>query len=114
MVSIRLVQHSMEYCEQIFKLSSAPPVKEALGLPDSSVEDTKKFVNKVILEELLGQTVSRVIFDENSNLIGITTLCLLIMRRNPVISGHGLGTNTGGRGITKHLKFLFSVLRLRN
>jgi RimJ/RimL family protein N-acetyltransferase len=104
MVSIRLVQHSMEYCEQIFMLSSAPPVKEALGLPDGSVEDTKEFVNKVIHEELLGQTVSRVIFDENSNLIGITTLMAIDYERKSCHIGTWIGHEYWGKGYNKASK----------
>jgi hypothetical protein len=34
MKKIQLVKHRMEYCEEIFKLSSAPPVKDVLGLAD--------------------------------------------------------------------------------
>lgn len=74
---IKLVKHREEYCEEIFRHSSAPPVKEALGLPDGTIEDTKRFIQRVIEEEQAGKTVARVILNEANKLIGLTDLMFI-------------------------------------
>ena len=57
-------------------LSSAPQVKDALGLTDdqTSLEGTIDFIEFIQVQERLGKQYSRVILDETENLIGVITL----------------------------------------
>lgn len=57
-------------------LSSAPQVKDALGLTDdkTSLEGTIGFIEFIQEEEKLGKQYSRVILDETKKLIGVITL----------------------------------------
>jgi len=71
---VKLVPHSLDFAQIIFELASAPPVRDALGLRDKSVDDTRNFISSVLVEEEEGKCFSRVILNENSDVIGITTL----------------------------------------
>ena len=57
-------------------LSSAPLVKDALGLSDeqTTLEGTIGFIEFILEQERLGKQYSRVILDEIGNLIGVITL----------------------------------------
>ncbi|KAA0944390.1 GNAT family N-acetyltransferase [Sporosarcina sp. ANT_H38] len=57
-------------------LSSAPQVKNALGLTDdqTSLEGTIDFIEFIEEQERLGKQYSRVILDETKKLIGVITL----------------------------------------
>ncbi|WP_330217505.1 N-acetyltransferase [Planococcus halocryophilus] len=84
------MRHQEEYCEEVFRLSSALPVKEALGLPDGTIEDTKRFIQRVMEEEREGKTVPRVILNEESKLIGLTDLMFIDHQKNLVTLVLGL------------------------
>lgn len=77
MKKIQLVKHELKFAEKIHSYSSAPPVKDALGLPDGTVEDTKAFIRRVLQEEQEGKTVPRVILDQDGELIGLTDLMFI-------------------------------------
>ncbi|WP_408641632.1 GNAT family N-acetyltransferase [Solibacillus palustris] len=57
-------------------LSTAPQVKDALGLTNdqASLEGTIDFIGFILEQERLGKQYSRVILDETENLIGVITL----------------------------------------
>lgn len=109
-MSVRLVPHRLEFADRIYDLASQPPVKDALGLRDESVEDTKMFIRTVIDEEQRQQSLSRVILDETGDVIGVTTL----MHFNPEKSRCHLGTWIGheywGRGY--NLESKQAILRI--
>ncbi|WP_421958190.1 hypothetical protein [Planococcus citreus] len=67
MGSVVLVPHDDAYCEEIFRLSSMPAVKDALGLPDGTLEDTIRFSQLVREEEKSGTRVPRVILGSKTN-----------------------------------------------
>ena len=79
----------------MFELASAPPVKDALGLRDQSVEDTKAFIRAVIAEERRGESLSRVILDEAGEVVGVTTLMYFRVSGTAAILARGLGMNIG-------------------
>lgn len=97
MVSIKLIKHDHQYADDINRLSQAFEVKNALGLPKQSVEDTMRFNQRVLAEEQLGKTVSRLILNENGQLIGVTTLMYIDQIKKAVMLGAGLDMNIGGR-----------------
>ncbi|MBZ5202347.1 GNAT family N-acetyltransferase [Planomicrobium chinense] len=98
MQKIRLVNHDLKYSEQIFKLSSFPAVKNALGLPDGTVEDTKLFIKRVLKEEFEGITVSKVIVNEQNDLVGLTELMFIDPEKKICHVGTWIGYEYWGLG----------------
>ncbi|KKB34331.1 GNAT family N-acetyltransferase [Bacillus thermotolerans] len=76
MVHVTLVPHHPKYAEAMSHLSSAPQVKDALGLSDdqTSVEGTTSFIEFIIEQERAGTQYSRVILNEEKHLVGVITL----------------------------------------
>lgn len=76
MLKVSLVPHNKIYAKSMSSLSSEPQVKEALGLTNdqTSLEGTIDFIEFILEQERLGKQYSRVILDENGNLIGVITL----------------------------------------
>ncbi|MDT8861179.1 GNAT family N-acetyltransferase [Alkalihalobacillus sp. MEB130] len=128
MRNIYLVEHSLDYCKRIYELSSAPEVKDALGLPDGTIKDTEKFIISIMEEEKEGKTISRVILDENKHVIGITTLMFIDHEKESCHLGTWIGHHYWGKGYNLaskieilriaffdiHLKYVFSGARKVN
>lgn len=110
MVNVQLVPHCDDYCERIYDLSSDPPVKDALGLPDGTIESTKQFIESMIIEEAEGKTVSRVILDENNKVVGITTLMFIDHVTKSCHIGSWIGHQYWGRGYNLDSKI--AILRI--
>ncbi|KMM37957.1 GNAT family N-acetyltransferase [Guptibacillus hwajinpoensis] len=110
MASVKLAKHSMNFCECIYELSSAKPVKNALGLTDGSIDKTKKFIRFIIQEEKEGKTLSRVLLDENSNVIGITTLMSINDEKKSCHIGTWIGFDYWGKGYNEASKI--AILRI--
>lgn len=114
---IKLVKHQAEYSKEIFRLSSAPPVKEALGLPEGKIEDTQHFIQRVIKEEQAGKTVPRVILSEENKLIGLTDLMSIDYEKKSCHIGTWIGHEYWGQGYNEAskiaiLKIAFEELEL--
>jgi RimJ/RimL family protein N-acetyltransferase len=77
MVSVQLVPHEVSFAERMWDLVSNPEIKDVLGIPDKSVEDTRNFINWITDEEQKGKQLSRVILNEYGELIGVTTLMFI-------------------------------------
>ncbi|MEK4627517.1 MAG: GNAT family N-acetyltransferase [Solibacillus sp.] len=117
MVSIKLIKHDHQYADDINRLSQAFEVKNALGLPKQSVEDTMRFNQRVLAEEQLGKTVSRLILNENGQLIGVTTLMYIDQIKKSCHVGSWIGHEYWGKGYNllskiEILKIAFEVLQL--
>lgn len=76
LLKVSLVPHNITYAKAMSVLSSAPQVKNALGLTDeqTSLKGTIGFIEFIQEQERLGKQYSRVIFNESENLIGVITL----------------------------------------
>lgn len=103
-MGVTLVPHRLEYAARMFELASAPPVKDALGLRDQSVEDTKAFIRAVIGEERRGESLSRVILDEAGEVVGVTTLMHFSGERNRCHLGTWIGHEYWGLGYNSESK----------
>lgn len=110
MKKVKLVPHHLDFCEDIYRMSSALPVKEALGLPAGTVEDTKKFVQKTMQQEQEGVTLPRVILDEHGNLIGLTDLMFIDRIKKSCHIGTWIGHDYWGQGYNEASKI--EILRL--
>jgi len=73
---ISLVPHNNIYAKSMSSLSSAPQVKNALGLTNdqTSLEGTIDFIEFIREQERLGKQFSRAILDQSENFIGVITL----------------------------------------
>ncbi|WP_033541805.1 GNAT family N-acetyltransferase [Planococcus sp. CAU13] len=104
MKKVKLVQHQEEYCEEIYRLSSAPQVKDALGLPDGTVADTRRFIQRVLAEEQAGATIPRVILNGKDKLIGLTDLMFIDHRKKSCHIGTWIGHEYWGQGYNEASK----------
>ena len=98
MKMIKLIPHDLSYASEINRLSQAPEVKNALGLPTQSIEDTENFIINTLIEESEGKTVSRLILNEEGKLIGITSLMFIDYHKNHCHIGSWLGVDFWGQG----------------
>lgn len=110
MKKVTLVPHKLDFCEDIYRMSSAPPVKEALGLPDGTVEDTRQFVRQAMQQEREGVTVPRVILDGHGNLIGLTDLMFIDHSKKSCHIGTWIGHDYWGQGYNEASKI--EILRI--
>lgn len=51
MKKVTLIPQALRYAPEIHRLSQAPEVKSALGLPTQTVEDTENFIINTLMEE---------------------------------------------------------------
>jgi RimJ/RimL family protein N-acetyltransferase len=107
---ITLRPHDLKYAERIYELASAPQIKDALGLRDESVDDTKRFVEWVIDEERMGKQISRVIFNDRDELVGVTTLMFINRVQNRCHIGTWIGHEYWGMGYNQASKM--EILKL--
>jgi len=109
-MNIQLVKHHLDYCQRIFELSSVPQIKDALGLPGETVEDTKQFVKGVIKEESQGKRIPRVILDDHGNVIGLTDLMFINHDKKSCHIGTWIGHEYWGKGYNEASKI--AILQL--
>jgi [ribosomal protein S5]-alanine N-acetyltransferase len=104
MIAVFLRPHDLAYAERMFALVSDPAVSGALSLQDQSVEDTKRFIRHITEEERAGRAVSRVVFNEKEELIGVTTLMFIDRERRRCHIGSWLGRVYWGKGYNQLAK----------
>jgi RimJ/RimL family protein N-acetyltransferase len=75
-ITVKLVPHNLQYATRMSQLSSAMEVKDALGLSDEqvSLEGTQGFIQFIVEQEAEGKQYSRMIINEENELIGVITL----------------------------------------
>ncbi|MEG0385922.1 MAG: GNAT family N-acetyltransferase [Solibacillus sp.] len=117
MKTINLIKHNHQFANEINRLSQAPEVKSALGLPTQTIEDTKRFNEQVLEDEKDGKTVSRLILNEEGKLIGITTLMFIDRAKKSCHIGSWIGYEYWGQGYNllskiAILKIAFEELQL--
>jgi len=103
---IRLEKHRLEYAERMSELSADPAVKDTLGLiaEQVSVEGTREYIKFMLAAEGKGTFYSRVILDENSELIGVTTLKEIDPEKKTTHIGSWLGKPYWGKGYNELAK----------
>lgn len=117
MKSVKLIKHNPFYVNEINRLSQTPEVKNALGLPNQTVEDTELFNARVLQEEIEGKTLSRLILNEEEKLVGITTLMFIDHEKKRCHIGSWIGFDYWGQGYNllskiEILKIAFEQLEL--
>ena len=130
MIKVLLVPHNKKYAKSMSLLTSAPQVKDALGLTDdqTTLEGTIEFIEFILEQEKLGQQYSRVILNENEDLIGVITLKDINDTQKTCHIGTWIGHQYWGKGynaIAKteilntaftelHLEYVFAGAKLSN
>ncbi len=114
---IKLIQHDNQFAYDIHRLSQAPEVKNALGLPTQTIEDTKEFNYRMLEDEKNGKTVSRLILNEEGKLIGVSSLMFIDRAKNSCHIGSWIGYEYWGQGYNllskiDMLKIAFEELQL--
>lgn len=106
MVSITLKKHDRNYTEVISSLTSNPLVQNALGLnwQQVSINGTRDYIDFIQGEERMGKQLSRVIFNEKQELIGIITLKSIDRRSKTAHIGTWIGADYWGQGYNELAK----------
>lgn len=104
MQHVRLLPLDLRYANVIFKLSSDPHVKNALGIQVEKIEDTKAFLLFAIEEEHQKKSLSRVVLNEENEIIGLTTLKHINYEKKQSHIGSWLGHPYWGKGYNEAAK----------
>ncbi|HDR7513742.1 GNAT family N-acetyltransferase [Bacillus mobilis] len=104
MQHVTLVPLDLRYTNVIFKLSSDPHVKNALGIKVEKIEDTKAFLLFAIEEERQKRSLSRMIVNEENEIIGLTTLKHINYEKKHSHIGSWLGYPYWGKGYNEAAK----------
>ncbi|HDR4605373.1 MULTISPECIES: GNAT family N-acetyltransferase [Bacillus] len=104
MQHVTLVPLDLRYANVIFRLSSDSHVKNALGIKVEKIEDTKAFLLFVIEEERQKRSLSRMIVNEESEIIGLTTLKHINYEKKQSHIGSWLGYPYWGKGYNEAAK----------
>ncbi|MFD2130349.1 GNAT family N-acetyltransferase [Pseudogracilibacillus auburnensis] len=106
MVQIFLVQHHVKYAKRMLNLSSAPQVKDALGLnaEQTSYEGTVHFIEFIREQEKFKKQYSRVILNEEKKLIGVITLKDIDLTNKTSHIGTWIGFPYWGKGYNQLAK----------
>ena len=104
MQQVTLVPLDLRYANVIFKLSSDPHVKNALGIKVEKIEDTKAFLLFAIEEERQKRSLSRIVVNEENEIIGLTTLKHINYEKKQSHIGSWLGYPYWGKGYNQAAK----------
>lgn len=106
MIKVLIVPHNNSYAKSMSSLSSAPQVKDALGLTDdqTSLRGTIEFIEFILDQEKLGKQYSRVILNENEDLIGVITLKDINHTNKTSHMGTWIGHQYWGKGYNELAK----------
>ncbi|HFU7086848.1 GNAT family N-acetyltransferase [Bacillus cereus] len=104
MQQVTLVPLDLRYANVIFKLSSDLHVKNALGIKVEKIEDTKAFLLFAIEEERQKRSLSRIVVNEENEIIGLTTLKHINYEKKQSHIGSWLGYPYWGKGYNQATK----------
>ncbi|HDR4436468.1 GNAT family N-acetyltransferase [Bacillus thuringiensis] len=104
MQHVTLVPLDLRYANVIFRLSSNSHVKNALGIKVEKIEDTKAFLLFAIEEERQKRSLSRMIVNEENEIIGLTTLKHINYEKKQSHIGSWLGYPYWGKGYNEAAK----------
>lgn len=106
MIKVELVNHHLKYAERMSQLSSDEKVKQALNLTDEqcSLKGTKSFIEFIRIQEKIGTQYSRLILNEEHELIGVITLKDIDIDRKIAHIGTWIGSSYWGKGYNELAK----------
>ena len=80
-----------------------------MGITVENIEDTKTFLLFAIEEERQKKSLSRMIVNEENEIIGLTTLKHINNEKSNLTLVVGLAIHTGEKAITRSLKEIFKI-----
>ena len=100
MIKVELVRHHLKYAQRMSQLTTDDKVKHALKLTDEqcSVAGTKSFIEFIRIQEKIGTQYSRVILNEEQELIGVITLKDIDLNKKTAHIGTWIGAQYWGKG----------------
>lgn len=106
-----------KYAQRVQNLHNHPLVSGVLGLENQTVQDKLNFFQRMNEEEKNGDTISRIILNEEKECIGITTLMFIDHEKKSCHLGSWLGVDYWGKGYNEQakeaiLKIAFDELKL--
>ena len=104
MQHVTLLPLDLCYTNVIFELSSDPHIKTALGITVENIEDTKAFLLFAIEQERQKKSLSRMIVNEENEIIGLTTLKHINNEKKQSHIGSWLGYPYWGKGYNEAAK----------
>ena len=106
MKSVTLKKHDRNYTEIMSSLISDPRVQNALGLnwQQVSINGTRDFIDYIQGEERMGKQLSRVIFNEKEEFIGVITLKSIDRENGTAHVGTWIGGDYWGLGYNELAK----------
>ncbi|MED1411266.1 MULTISPECIES: GNAT family N-acetyltransferase [Bacillus] len=104
MKRVTLLPLDLRYANAIFELSNDPHVKNALGIKVETIEDTKAFILFAMEEERKEHSLSKVIVNEENEIIGLTTLKHINYEQKRSHIGSWLGYQYWGNGYNEAAK----------
>ena len=106
MKSITLKKHDRNYTAIMASLISDPRVQNALGLnwQQVSINGTRDFIDYIQGEERMGKQLSRVIFNEKDEFIGVITLKSINRANGTAHVGTWIGGDYWGLGYNELAK----------
>lgn len=106
MKSVTLRKHDRNYTEIMSSLISDPRVQNALGLnwQQVSINGTRDFIDYIQGEERMGKQLSRVIFNEKEEFIGVITLKSIDRAKGTAHVGTWIGGDYWGLGYNELAK----------
>ncbi|OOV39585.1 GNAT family N-acetyltransferase, partial [Staphylococcus sp. MB371] len=104
MQHVTLLPLDLCYTNVIFELSSDPHIKNALWITVENIEDTKTFLLFAIEEERQKKSLSRMIVNEENEIIGLTTLKHINNEKKQSHIGGWIGYPYWGKGYNEAAK----------
>lgn len=106
MVAISLKKHDIKYTEVISRLTSDIRLQSALNLnwQQVSIYGTRDLIEHIRGEERMGNQISRVIFNESNELIGIISLKEIDFKNKKAHMGTWIGADYWGMGYNELAK----------
>ena len=105
-MSVQLKKHDRKYTEVMSSLLSDPLIQNALSLnwQQVSIYGTRDYIDFILGEERMGNQLSRVIFNENDEFVGVTTLKHLQNKNRIAHIGTWIGSKYWGKGYNEQSK----------
>ena len=106
MRAVTLKKHDLKYTEIMSSLIADPQVKDALGLnwQQVSINGTRDFIDFIQGEERIGKQLSRVIFNEKEEFIGVITIKSIDQAKGVAHVGTWFGAEYWGLGYNELAK----------
>lgn len=112
MIQLKLAKHDQKYAEEMAMLTSDSRVKNALGLNEKqvSLQGTREYIDFILYEEKHRRQLSRVMLNNENQLIGVITLKSISPYRKTAHIGTWIAAPYWGKGYNQLAKQLMLTI----